>query len=83
MENRMSGPMVMALVVIETKIPRIETSLFYKQTNIYFEISAFFQLYLFDTHLVSLTYVEQGAFIKPAPKPNKMFATNTFQTDDE
>lgn len=33
--------------------------------------------------LISVTYDEHGAFIKPHPNPNKKVAINIIHTDDE
>lgn len=38
---------------------------------------------LFNTHLISATKHEDGAFKNPEPNPSSVMATNTFQVDVE
>lgn len=68
-ESTMTGPIVIAAVVIDIKTPRMDGSLFMREKGNGSErkirISIFMAFYL-----ISAMYVEHGAFIKPDPNPN-------------
>lgn len=80
--NIMSGAITIEMVDIASKMPRTFTSLQYVE-NVREFLPFIFYWKWFSLHLISVTYAEQGAFMKPHPSPNKKQATNIIHTDDE
>lgn len=78
----MSGATTIEMVDIANKMPRTFTSL-NNTDHLAVQFLILNIVYIEFSYLISVTYAEHGALIKPQPKPNKKVATITIHTDDE